>query len=308
MSAAMTNRDAFSLALRDHEGEALYDEPLSRHCSFKIGGPAEILFIPHTEEALLAAMRFAAERGLPCRVLGNGSNVLISDEGLKGVTIKLMGGLTALSQPDEMRIACGAGVSLKRLCVFALDASLTGLEFAYGIPGSVGGAVYMNAGAYKGEIKDVLETVRCLDPKTLEITERPAAGLGLAYRSTPFMKNGEIILSAVFRLAPGEQNAIRARMNELMAKRKASQPLEYPSAGSTFKRPAVGYAAAMIDQTGLKGYRVGGAEVSEKHAGFVINKENATFSDVMGVISHVRSAVAEKFGVALETEVEILGE
>jgi UDP-N-acetylmuramate dehydrogenase len=308
MSGLNALQERFAAAADAREGEAIYNAPLSAYCSFKIGGPAEILYIPHTEDALVFALRFAREAGAPCRVLGNGSNVLIDDKGLPGLTLRLAGGLTELYLREDGAVYCGAGVSLKRLCTFALDNGLAGLEFAYGIPGSVGGAVYMNAGAYGGEIKNVLESVRCIDPATLEKRERAAAGLDIAYRSTPFMTNGEIITGAAFRLAPGDPAVSKARMNELMAKRKASQPLEWPSAGSTFKRPKEGYAAAMIDQTGLKGYRVGGAEVSEKHAGFVINKNNATFADVCGVIEGVRQAVYEKFGVRLETEVEILGE
>lgn len=298
----------FSDSMALYAGDAQYDAPLGPLCSFKIGGPAEVLYTPYNEEALLAALRFAKAQGCPWKILGNGSNLLISDDGVKGLVLRLKEGLTDLTLLSDGVIRCGAGVSLKKLCAFALEHSLTGLEFAYGIPGSVGGAVYMNAGAYGGEIKNVLKSVRCVSPDTLEITEHNAADLDIAYRSTPFMKNGEIILSAVFCLQPGEPDAIRAAMNELMGKRKASQPLEYPSAGSTFKRPVGGYAAAMIDQSGLKGYRVGGAEVSVKHAGFVINTGGATFSDVMGVIEGVRAKVKETFGVTLETEVEIWGE
>ena len=298
----------FGRDLLPGDGELLFNEPMAPHCSFKIGGAAEVFFTPNSTSALIKALRLAEENGAPCRVLGNGSNVLISDKGLPGLVIRIAGGLTALYLREDGAVYCEAGVSLKRLCTFALENGLSGMEFAYGIPGSVGGAVYMNAGAYGGEIKNVLQTVTCVLPDTLEVTERDARALDIAYRSTPFMHNKEIITAAVFSLTPGDPAAIRERMNELMAKRKASQPLEYPSAGSTFKCPPGGYAAAMIDQSGLKGYRVGGAEVSEKHAGFVINKNNATFADVMGVIAGVRAAVRQNFGVTLETEVEILGE
>ena len=301
-------QNRFGSFISAYEGQTAFDEPLSSHCSFRIGGPAEILFTPHNEAALIAALRFAKSSGAPYHILGNGTNVLISDKGLKGVTIRLMGGLTQLSLTGGGRIECGAGVSLKRLCAFALEQGLSGLQFAYGIPGSVGGAVYMNAGAYGGEIRDVLHSVRCIDPETLETKEYLAETLEISYRSTPFMKNKEIITCAQFSLPAGSPEEVQARMNELLAKRKASQPLEYPSAGSTFKRPANGYAAAMIDQSGLKGYTVGGAQVSTKHAGFVINKENASFADVMGVIEGVRAEVEKNFGVRLELEVEILGE
>ena len=301
-------QSSFADYIKTYAGDAQYDAPLAPLCSFKIGGPAEILYTPKNEAALLAALRFAKESGCDRKILGNGTNLLISDDGVKGLVLRLKEGLTEMTLGENGKISCGAGVSLKKLCTAALDAGLTGLEFAYGIPGSIGGAVYMNAGAYGGEIKTVLGSVRVIRPDTLEVIERRADDMDIAYRSTPFMQNGEIIVNAVFALQPGDPEAIRAKMNELMGKRKASQPLEYPSAGSTFKRPAGGYAAAMIDQSGLKGYRVGGAEVSKKHAGFVINIDNASFADVMGVIGGVRAKVKEKFGVTLETEVEIWGE
>ena len=301
-------QSSFADYIKTYAGDAQYDAPLAPLCSFKIGGPAEILYTPKNEEALLAALRFAKEQGCAWKILGNGTNLLISDAGVKGLVLRLKDGLTGLSLGEHGEIACGAGVSLKKLCTAALEAGLTGLEFAYGIPGSIGGAVYMNAGAYGGEIKNVIQSVRVIRPDTLEVIERRADDMDIAYRSTPFMQNGEIIVNAVFALQPGDPEAIRAKMNELMGKRKASQPLEYPSAGSTFKRPVGGYAAAMIDQSGLKGFRVGGAEVSTKHAGFVINIDNASFSDVMGVIEGARARVKEKFGVTLETEVEIWGE
>ena len=301
-------QSAFLRETEGQNGEALFNEPLSAYCSFKIGGEAEILYTPKDEAALLAALRFAKEHDCPHRILGNGTNLLISDKGVPGLTVRLKDGLTDLTLTDDGLIVCGAGVSLKRVCLFALEHGLSGLEFAYGIPGSVGGAVYMNAGAYKGEIRDVLYSIRCILPDTLEAAEHLAHGMEITYRSTPFMKNGEIIVSAAFRLKPGDPEEIKAKMNDLMGRRKASQPLEYPSAGSTFKRPKEGFAAAMIDQSGLKGYRVGGAEVSTKHAGFVINKTGASFADVMGVIKGVRARVEETFGVTLETEVEIWGD
>ena len=296
---------SFADYIETYAGETQFDAPLAPLCSFKIGGPAEILFTPRDEEALLAALQFAKLQGCERKILGNGTNLLIPDNGVQGLVIRLKEGLTGLTLRENHVISCGAGVSLKRLCSFALEHSLTGLEFAYGIPGSVGGAVYMNAGAYGGEIKNVLYAVRCIRPDTLEITERKATDIDIAYRSTPFMLSGEIIVSAEIALQPGDADAIREKMNELMGRRKASQPLEYPSAGSTFKRPVGGYAAAMIDQCGLKGYRVGDAMVSTKHAGFVINAGNATFTDVTGVIEGVRAKVKETFGVTLETEVEI---
>lgn len=296
----------FSDHIKAYHGELLLDEPLARHCTFRIGGPGEVVYTPHDEAALLAALAFAREQAVPCHVLGNGSNVLIADEGLRGITLLLVNGLTDLMDLGGGLIACGAGVPLKRLCVFALEHSLSGLEFAYGIPGTVGGALYMNAGAYGGEMKNVLSSVRSLDPRTGDIAETPLAELDYAYRNTSFMRNGRIITAGYFQLQPGDPEEIKANMNELMGRRKASQPLEYPSAGSTFKRPPVGYAAAHIDECGLKGRSVGGAQVSEKHAGFVVNTGGATFRDVKALMDVIREEVYRQHGVTLEPEVEIL--
>ena len=284
----------------------LTDEPLMNHCSFRIGGEAEVLAIPKNEKVLSEILKYADERSITVHILGNGSNVLISDEGLGGITVKLMNGLTDLIYLGDGIIVSGAGVSLSRLCNFAKEKSLTGLEFAYGIPGTVGGAVYMNAGAYGGEIKDVLYSVRSMNMKGSDITEIPAKELEISYRDTPFMKNSRIITSAFFKLSEGNAEEIQGRMEELMGKRKNSQPLEYPSAGSTFKRPANAYAAALIDQSGLKGTSVGGAMVSEKHAGFVINYGEATCDDVLKLMEIIKNTVFEKHGIMLEPEVEIL--
>ena len=282
------------------------DEPLMNHCAFRIGGASEVLVIPKTEAVLSEILKYADERNISLHILGNGSNVLISDDGLKGITVKLMNGLTDLLYLGDGIIVSGAGVSLTRLCNFAKEKSLTGLEFAYGIPGTVGGAVYMNAGAYNGEIKDVLFSVRSMNMKGSDITEVPASELEISYRNTPFMNNERIITSAFFKLQEGSLEEIQGRMDELMAKRKNSQPLEYPSAGSTFKRPVNGYAAALIDQSGLKGTSVGGAMVSEKHAGFVINYNNASCSDVLALMDIIKNTVFEKHGIELQPEVEIL--
>lgn len=283
----------------------MQDEPLKNHCSFRIGGNAEILVVPKNEKVLSSILKYADERNIRCRILGNGSNVLISDDGLKGIVIKLMNGLSDLLYLGDGIIACGAGVSLTKLCNFALSHSLTGLEFAYGIPGTVGGAVYMNAGAYGGEIKSVLMSVRSVDIKGIP-EETPADKLIFQYRNTSFMKNGRIITAAYFKLEQGNKEAISAKMEELMQKRKTSQPLDYPSAGSTFKRPPEGYAAQHIDECGLKGRAVGGAQVSTKHAGFVINTGNATCSDVLSLMDVIKTEVYKQHGVNLEAEVEIL--
>lgn len=297
---------SFSENFKNEECKILLDEPLKNHCSFRIGGPAEVLVIPQNEKVLIKILTYLKERELPFHILGNGSNVLISDEGLHGVTVKLMGGLSDLVYLGGGIIACGAGVSLINLCNFALKHSLTGLEFAYGIPGSVGGAVYMNAGAYGGEIKNVLYSVRSISSDGTDIEETPITNFSFSYRDTDFMKNGRIITGAVFSLQKGNSDEIKAKMDELMAKRKASQPYTDASAGSTFKRPPVGYAAAHIDECGLKGCAVGDAEVSTKHAGFVINKGNASCCDVLSLMNKIKDTVLNKHGVLLEPEVEIL--
>ncbi len=297
---------SFSASFRNEDCRILFDEPLKNHCSFRIGGNAEILVIPKKEAVLSSVLKYADERNINLHILGNGSNVLIADEGLSGITVKLMGGLTDIIYLGDGVIACAAGVSLTALCNFALEKSLTGLEFAYGIPGTVGGAVYMNAGAYGGEIKNVLMSVRSVDKNTGIPEETPAGELEISYRNTSFMKNNRIVTCAYFRLEKGNPEEIKAKMDELMAKRKNSQPLEYPSAGSTFKRPPVGYAAAHIDECGLKGECVGGAMVSTKHAGFVINTGEATFSDVTGLMEIIKNKVYAEHGVLLEPEVEIL--
>ena len=299
-------KERFSRQMKDFQGDIFFDEPLKNHCTFKIGGNAEILYIPKNEKALIAAVNFSKENNIPFHILGNGSNVLISDDGLKGIVIKLFGGLTDLLYLGDGIIAVGAGVSLTRLCNFALEKSLTGLEFAYGIPGTVGGAVYMNAGAYGGEIKDVLMSVRTFNPETGEVKEEPVRKVSLTYRDTSFMHSGDIITAAFFKLNPGEKEAISGKMQELMQKRKTSQPLEFPSAGSTFKRPPNAFAAALIDQCGLKGLTVGGAKVSEKHAGFVINFDNASFDDVITLMDKIKSIVLKERGIELTPEVEIL--
>ena len=297
---------SFSANFADKECTFYTDEPLSNHCAFRIGGASEILAVPKTEKVLSEILKYAKERSIPLHILGNGSNVLIADEGLSGITVKLMGGLCDLLYLGDGIIVSGAGVSLTRLCNFAKEHSLTGLEFAYGIPGSVGGAVYMNAGAYGGEIKDVLYSVRSMNKEGGDITEEFRKDLDISYRNTSFMKNDRIITSAFFKLEEGDVTEITAKMEELMGKRKNSQPLEFPSAGSTFKRPAIGYAAALIDQSGLKGTTVGGAQVSTKHAGFVINKGGATFKDVTALMEIIKTTVYEKHGIMLEPEVELL--
>ena len=299
-------KEVFSAYMRDLDAGLLFEEPLKDHCSFRIGGPAEALVIPKNEKALIAAIRFARENGERLTVLGNGSNVLVSDDGVRGIVVKLAGGLTDLIYLGEGVIAAGAGVSLTRLCLFALEKDLSGLEFAYGIPGSVGGAVYMNAGAYGGEIKNALMSVRVVSLADGGVREIPAYGLDMRYRHTPFMDKKDVITAAYFRLTPGDKERIGGEMRELLQRRKASQPLEYPSAGSTFKRPKDGYAAALIDRCGLKGFSVGGAAVSTKHAGFVLNMGGATCRDVLALMDEIKKKVLAETGTELEPEVEVL--
>lgn len=302
----MTLFDELRNNLSVEDGELRENEPLKNHCTFKIGGNAEVFFRPAKEKALIKALKITASRGDRLTVLGCGSNVLIDDGGLKGLTVSLAGGLTDIIYLGDGVIGCSAGVSLSRLCSFALEKELTGLEFAYGIPGSVGGAVYMNAGAYGGEIKDTLLSVRSVSRDGESLTELPAADLPMSYRNTPFMTNGRIVTAAYFQLSEGKRDDILARMTELMNKRKESQPLDLPSAGSTFKRPANGYAAAHIDECGLKGLSCGGAQVSTKHAGFVVNTGNATSEDVLKLMDEVKKTVLEMHGVELVPEVEYL--
>ena len=294
-------QESFSDHISSYEGDVRFDAPLSAYCSFKIGGPAEILYTPKNEEALLAALRFAKAQGCPWKILGNGTNLLISDDGVPGLVLRIKDGLTDLSLGEYGEIACGAGVSLKKLCSFALEHSLTGLEFAYGIPGSAGGALYMNAGAYGGEMKDVVVYCDYLDADG-SIRRMEKAEMELSYRHSVFTGSDRVILSVCFELSEGDTERITAEMNETMRKRREKQPLEYPSAGSTFKRPEGYFAAKLIEDSGLKGYTVGGAQVSEKHSGFVINRGGAAFGDVKQIIEDIKAKVYADSGVELECE------
>ena len=281
-----------------------HGEPLARHTSFRIGGPAARMTFPTSCEQLVLLMGFAEECGVTPLLLGNGTNLLVADEGLDTLVLQTGEGLNRISLDGETIIA-DAGVSLARLGVFAWQHSLTGLEFAHGIPGSLGGGVVMNAGAYGGELKDVLTEVTALFPdgvRTLRGEE-----LALGYRRSLFTDHPEaVVLRAKLALQSGSAEQIKARMDELAAKRRASQPLELPSAGSTFKRPEGYFAAALIDQCGLKGTRVGGAEVSRKHAGFIVNVGGAKCADVLALIQKVQDTVFTATGVTLEPEVKII--
>ena len=284
------------------------DVPVSGLTTFKIGGPCKALITLSDRDSTKTVLAYLREHQIPHRVIGRGSNLLCPDEGYDGVVLRLGGGeMQALTlSADGLSIHCGAGVPLQKLCQFALENSLTGLEFAYGIPGSVGGAVYMNAGAYDGEISQVISSVNVYQPDGLFHGMQNSA-LALSYRHSVFTEHPDwVILDAYFTLKKGDPDEIRARMQDLLGRRKSKQPLEFPSAGSTFKRPAGSYASKLIDECGLKGYAVGGAQVSEKHAGFVINRGGATFADVIALCDHVRETVRAQTGFVLELEPEIM--
>ena len=280
----------------------LTGEPMKNHCSFRIGGPAALFLEPSSEQDLAALRRFLGEKKIPCVFLGNGTNLLVCDEGPDCAVVHLGEAFGRVHIEGETLIA-DAGVSLAHLASAARDSGLAGLEFAHGIPGSLGGAVMMNAGAYGGEMKDVVVSVRYMDENgTTAETDAP----GVAYRKSVFSGSSHVILGAKLQLKRDAPEAIHARMMELWAKRSASQPLDKPSAGSFFKRPANGYAAAMIEGAGLKGRSVGGAQVSEKHAGFLINAGGATCADVTALMEQVQEAVFETYGTRLEPEVRFL--
>ena len=280
------------------------DEPMAKHTSFRIGGPAKRMAFPKTREQLVVLMGFLQDAGVKPLLIGNGTNLLVADKGLDTVVIDTSAELSHIDLTDEGEIAADAGVSLAKLALFAWKNGLTGLEFAHGIPGTLGGGVVMNAGAYGGELKDVVTEVTALYPDGVKVLT--PAELDFSYRHSVFSAGEGIVLGAKVKLESGAPDAIKAKMDDLMARRKASQPLELPSAGSTFKRPAGGYAAALIDAAGLKGYAVGGAQVSEKHAGFVVNRGGATFDDVLRLMDHIRSEVLRTSGVELEPEVKII--
>lgn len=286
----------------------LWDEPMKNHTSFKIGGPAAALCAPKDRQQLRELVGFVQREGVDSWYIGNGSNLLVSDEGLNGIAILLDSGFDGEIEVDGTVLLAPAGKKLSAVCAAACAAGLTGLEFAYGIPGSVGGAVYMNAGAYGGEMKDRLIWVEYLAP-TGEIVRLEQEQLSLSYRHSRFMEEGmqgSCIVRAAFGLQRGEKAAIQSEMDRILNQRRQKQPLEYPSAGSTFKRPQGAFAAQLIDKCGLKGFTVGGAQVSEKHAGFVINTGKATCADVLELTRQVRECVQEKTGYLLELEVRQL--
>ncbi len=281
-----------------------FNEPMSRHTSFRIGGGAEVMAFPKTAEELSHILKASALLDCKPAILGAGTNVLAPDEGIPGLVICLKDCLDGLKQLDEDRIWVAAGVTMTRAAVFAAGLGLSGLEFAHGIPGTVGGGVYMNAGAYGGEICQICERVDAMDIRG-NILSYSKDEMDFSYRHSRLEDEKGIVLGAVFRLSPKPEQQIRELMADLMNRRKKSQPLDMPSAGSAFKRPVGGYAAALIDQTGLRGFRVGNAGVSEKHAGFVVNLGGATSRDVREVLKQVSDKVFANTGIRLEPEVRI---
>lgn len=287
------------------ENKVLEQEPMARHTTFRIGGPADYFVELGSIEQIRAAIQVCREENLPWFVLGRGSNLLVSDKGYRGVILSIYKDFQKTEIQGET-VTVQAGVLLTTLSGKVLDASLTGLEFASGIPGTIGGAVVMNAGAYGGEMKDIVRKVTVLDQDG-EVRTLTCGEMQFGYRTSLAKKKGYIVLGAELTLKQGEKEKIREEMQTLKAKRIEKQPLEFPSAGSTFKRPEGYFAGKLIDDAGLRGFRVGGAQVAEKHCGFVINREQATAADVMELCRRVSGAVKEQFGVELEMEVKTIG-
>ena len=287
-------------------GQVLVQEPMSQHTSFHIGGPADILVIPSSVQGLLQVLELARTWQVPVTVIGNGTNLLVRDKGIRGLVIKL-GNAIKEWQVESSRITFNSGLSLAMAAHVALDAGLTGMEFAAGIPGSVGGAIYMNAGAYGGEMKNIVTEVTVLDRQG-QTRIIPAEEMCFGYRSSAIQGTENLILAATVQLQPGDPEKITAKMADLAARRRDKQPLELPSAGSTFKRPVGNFAGTLIDKAGLKGFSVGDAQVSVKHAGFIVNTGHASCADVLQLITAVQEKVFASAGIHLEPEVLIIGE
>lgn len=301
----MENTD-FQSKIRDFlpEISLSFQEPMEKHTSFRIGGAAQVMAFPKSGEEIRKILKMSELLDIPYRILGAGTNVLAPDEGIPGVVICMKDCMDGMQDLGDGRIYVAAGVSMSRAAVFAAKLGLTGLEFAHGIPGSVGGGVYMNAGAYGGTISQVCQSVDVLTAAG-EYRTYSCGEMDFSHRHSRLEGEGGIVLGVTFALERGSEEAVRAVMQDLMNRRKASQPLDMPSAGSAFKRPVGGYASALIDEAGLKGYRVGGAEVSRKHAGFVVNAGGATAEDVKTLLGDVARIVYEKTGIRLEPEVRI---
>ena len=310
----MYNKEDFYKKLTDKidKSQVLRDEPLANHTSFKVGGPADFVVLPRTTEEIIYIIDLCKSGDIPFYITGNGSNLLVSDKGYDGTIIKISDkfsdvSVSLFSEEENTYIVCAqAGISLYNLAKTIASEGLAGFEFAAGIPGTVGGAVAMNAGAYGGEVKDCIHSVTALD-KDCNVITLSKEELELSYRSSIIQREGYIVLEAEFIFGTGNPDNIFEKIEELNNRRKDKQPLDYPSAGSTFKRPEGSYAGKLIMDCGLSGYSIGGAQVSEKHCGFVINKGNATASDIYNLIQHIKEDVLNKYGIILEQEVKLLG-
>ena len=284
----------------------LVNEPMSAHTSFRIGGPADLYVVVTEAEQLAGLLKIKAEKEIPFMMVGNGSNLLVSDAGIRGIVCRLAGEFGAVDYLGDGLVRAGAGASLSNFCLAALENGLTGLEFAWGIPGSVGGAAFMNAGAYGGEMKDVVSECEYVTSDGF-IDQLTNEQCGFVYRGSFFQQSDCIVTSVTVKLSEGDAEAIKTQMDDILGRRKDKQPLDMPSAGSVFKRPEGHFAGGLIEQCGLKGYSVGGAQVSEKHAGFIVNKGGATCKDVLDLIKHIQDTVLAQTGVTLECEVRAIG-
>lgn len=292
---------------KNYNCNLLLNENMAKHTSFKIGGNAKLFVEVNDLFSLKAIINLLKKSNIKFKIIGNGSNLLISDTGLDFAVLKLSGKFNEIKLQNSNEIIAGSAVKLSSLCKFAMENSLSGLEFAYGIPGSVGGAVFMNAGAYGGEIKDILTSCSFIDKNLNEIIFKNSQA-EFGYRSSVFSKNNGIITKACFKLHPDKKENINKKMQEILQRRKDKQPLELPSAGSVFKRPEGNFAGTLIDKSGLKGKSIGGAQVSTKHAGFIVNKGSATCNDVLNLIDYIQKTVLEKHGVKLEPEIKLWGD
>jgi UDP-N-acetylmuramate dehydrogenase len=289
------------------QGSVIMDEPMEFHTSFRVGGPADILVSPGSAESFIKVVKFCIRESIPFFVIGNGTNLLVRDGGIKGVVIKTCDGLVGCQAEEDCRVKAEAGAKLSKIAHIAYENSLAGFEFAAGIPGTLGGAVAMNAGAYDREMKDVIIETTCIDDKG-ELVTLSGEQHEFGYRSSIMQQRGYIVVESVIKLEAGNRSEIKALMQELENRRKDKQPLDFPSAGSIFKRPEGNYAGKLIECCGLRGATEGGAQVSEKHCGFIINRGNATALDIIKLINRIRKAVMDKYGIDLQPEVKIIGE
>lgn len=293
--------------INENLGDFFYDEPMKNHTSFCVGGPAKLLIKPRDEEALVEILKSIRKNNYKYYILGNCTNIIVRDKGFDGIIIKLKNKLNDVKKVSNKEIYAGTGASMKKISEFAMENSLTGLEFAHGIPGSLGGAIVMNAGAYDGEIKNVVKSVKLLD-EDLNVIEVPGEEMNFSYRHSLVQERDLIVLGATFSLEDGDKNEIREKYEDFDQRRADKQPLDMPSAGSTFKRPTGYFAGKLIDDSGLRGFTHKGAGISEKHCGFVVNKNKATAQDVLETIEIVQKVVHDKFDVTLEREVKIIGD